>query len=310
MGDSDRFVDMLNRLYLLFCSIGLFLLPLVAQALWQPNLAQQGIPVAMRAIGHQVLIAHGDSTSRILPVQQVSEAQYIISFDTEFQLNTFNLINAIHDVVVEYEISSSYFVEMQECHTEAVIYSYRVLGKIDLNSIPCVSREQISTCYRLKFTLDQEQSCLEQEAKLNNDESTLLSTVNSPYLTVLMWILVICSLPALMTYYYRNKSDNDPHIVNIGTYRFDMQKMILSVGGEEIELTSKESDLLALLHASANTTIQRDDILHKVWGDKGDYIGRTLDVFISKLRKKLAGDPNIKITNIRGVGYRLILDPA
>jgi DNA-binding response OmpR family regulator len=48
--------------------------------------------------------------------------------------------------------------------------------------------------------------------------------------------------------------------------------------------------------------------LNKVWGDEGDYIGRTLDVFISKLRKKLEADSSIKIVNIRGVGYKLVMD--
>ena len=84
--------------------------------------------------------------------------------------------------------------------------------------------------------------------------------------------------------------------------------MTLVFENKKIELTSKESDLLLLLHSSANATIKRENILKIVWGDEGDYVGRTLDVFISKLRKKLQRDPSIKISNIRGVGYRLILN--
>lgn len=84
--------------------------------------------------------------------------------------------------------------------------------------------------------------------------------------------------------------------------------MNLLFADTKIELTSKEADLLSLLHSSANTTIAREQILEIVWGDEGDYIGRTLDVFISKLRKKLEDDPSVKIVNIRGVGYKLILN--
>jgi DNA-binding response OmpR family regulator len=73
-------------------------------------------------------------------------------------------------------------------------------------------------------------------------------------------------------------------------------------------LTSKEADLLILLHNSVNTGIEREVILNEVWGDEGDYVGRTLDVFISKLRKKLEGDSSVKIVNIRGVGYKLVLN--
>ena len=84
--------------------------------------------------------------------------------------------------------------------------------------------------------------------------------------------------------------------------------MVLTREDESTELTSKEADLLVVLHSSVNNTIEREVILNSVWGDEGDYVGRTLDVFVSKLRKKLSADPNIKITNIRGVGYRLILN--
>lgn len=80
------------------------------------------------------------------------------------------------------------------------------------------------------------------------------------------------------------------------------------INGEKTELTSKESDLLLLLHNSVNNTVERDVILNAVWEDEGDYIGRTLDVFISKLRKKLMADSKIRILNVRGVGYKLIVN--
>jgi DNA-binding response OmpR family regulator len=84
--------------------------------------------------------------------------------------------------------------------------------------------------------------------------------------------------------------------------------MTLSIDNNSVELSGKEVDLLLLLQTSANTTLEREVILKSVWGDEGDYVGRTLDVFISKLRKKLEADSNIKIANIRGVGYKLVVD--
>jgi DNA-binding response OmpR family regulator len=56
-----------------------------------------------------------------------------------------------------------------------------------------------------------------------------------------------------------------------------------------------------------NSTVEREHILKTIWGDEGSYIGRTLDVFISKLRKRLEADTKVKIVNVRGVGYKLIL---
>jgi len=66
--------------------------------------------------------------------------------------------------------------------------------------------------------------------------------------------------------------------------------------------------LLSLLYASVNETVNKETLLNKVWGDEGDYVGRTLDVYISKLRKKLESDTSIKLKNIRGVGYKLIVE--
>ena len=84
--------------------------------------------------------------------------------------------------------------------------------------------------------------------------------------------------------------------------------MILIRQEKTIELTSKESDLLNLLYESVNNTVDRETILNKVWGDEGDYVGRTLDVYVSKLRKKLENDSTIQLKNIRGIGYKLIVD--
>lgn len=86
------------------------------------------------------------------------------------------------------------------------------------------------------------------------------------------------------------------------------KNMNLIFENSKIKLTNTEADLLALLHESANDILDRDVILNKVWGDNGDYVGRTLDVFISKLRAKLGSDENVRIVNIRGKGYKLVLN--
>jgi DNA-binding response OmpR family regulator len=83
--------------------------------------------------------------------------------------------------------------------------------------------------------------------------------------------------------------------------------MVLFLKAKTIELSSKESELLLLLFSHKNKTLEREFLLHVIWGDEGDYVGRTLDVFISKLRKKLEADPSLKIVNIRGVGYRFVV---
>jgi DNA-binding response OmpR family regulator len=93
----------------------------------------------------------------------------------------------------------------------------------------------------------------------------------------------------------------------IGVYKFDTVNSVLLTQQGKVSFSAKESELLQLLNNNANVTIEREVILKTVWGDDGDYIGRTLDVFISKLRKKLEANTNLKIVNIRGVGYKLVI---
>jgi DNA-binding response OmpR family regulator len=73
-----------------------------------------------------------------------------------------------------------------------------------------------------------------------------------------------------------------------------------------IQLTSREADLLRLLFADRNRSVNRNEILQRLWGNTDYFSGRSLDVFISKLRKYLSADDSVKIVNVRGVGYKLV----
>ena len=84
--------------------------------------------------------------------------------------------------------------------------------------------------------------------------------------------------------------------------------MYLVYEGERVNMTTRESDLLHLLYKSINNTVKKEHILKEIWGDEGSYDGRTLDVFISKLRKKLAYDPRVKLVNVKGVGYKMVIE--
>ena len=81
--------------------------------------------------------------------------------------------------------------------------------------------------------------------------------------------------------------------------------MLLTRGEERIELTAKEADLMALLASNLNETVKREDILIKLWGKNDYFLGRSLDVFISRLRKHLSLDQSIEIQTFRGVGFKL-----
>ena len=91
----------------------------------------------------------------------------------------------------------------------------------------------------------------------------------------------------------------------IGNYQFDSTNMILILNQEQQKLTKKEAELLRLLCLNKNKLLSRERALKSIWGDDDYFIGRSMDVFITKLRKYLKGDPRISITNVHGTGFKL-----
>ena len=94
----------------------------------------------------------------------------------------------------------------------------------------------------------------------------------------------------------------------IGQFKFSPNNLTLSFNGVEKHLTQKEADVLKLFCQNENETVKRELILSTVWGNTDYFTGRSLDVFISKLRKYLKADESIKIENVHGVGFRLKVD--
>ena len=94
-------------------------------------------------------------------------------------------------------------------------------------------------------------------------------------------------------------------IFNIGAYLFDSKLRIIEHNGIKQKMSSKEADLLKLLCQNENELLPREIALRKIWGDDGYFTARSMDVFVTKLRKYLADDPNIEIRNIHGSGFLL-----
>ena len=104
----------------------------------------------------------------------------------------------------------------------------------------------------------------------------------------------------------RGKRNKESNMYKIGRFTFDTQKQILSIGDKQTKLTTKESELLGLLCAHANEILQRDFALKTIWIDDNYFNARSMDVYITKLRKHLKEDDSIEIINIHGKGYKLI----
>lgn len=100
-----------------------------------------------------------------------------------------------------------------------------------------------------------------------------------------------------------NKSDKKIELIHIGEYAFDFNNQSLSINGKTKRITEKESDILRYLCNHKNNVIKREDMLKDLWGENDYFFGRSLDVFITKMRKYLKEDPNLSIENVFGVGF-------
>lgn len=92
---------------------------------------------------------------------------------------------------------------------------------------------------------------------------------------------------------------------HVGSYEFDYTTLTLRNPASEKTLTQKEAEVLQLLYYNRHRVLKREEILKEVWGDDDYFMGRSMDVFISKLRKYLKEDPAVQIVNYHGVGFRL-----
>ena len=102
--------------------------------------------------------------------------------------------------------------------------------------------------------------------------------------------------------------ERQPSVFNLGRYTFDAANQQLADGNKHQELTYRESELLKYLAVHAGQIVKREDILMTVWENDQYYSSRSLDVFISRLRKLLKGDSSVRIDNIHNVGYRLTIE--
>ena len=270
----------------------------------QKTSSKSEVEVGLRMIGHKVLLQYQDSTSRVLPIRKEAD-HYRIELGADFSFVPEELVSTIDAVVSETQLAFSYIVEVEECETGQVVYSYKMDELAQQDIVPCQSRIQKKACYNLLFyIMDPESDAALDTAAIDSSPDSRVAGFSSSMVLITMALL----LGMMLFFLWRRMGNTDPDLIALGSYQFDKRNIVLIKDDLHIPLTSKEADLLLLLNNSANSIVPREELLNKVWGDDGDYIGRTLDVFISKLRKKLEADPALKIINARGVGYKLIIN--
>ena len=255
------------------------------------DLARQEI--LLRNIGHQILLHSGDSMSRVLPVKKIGENEYQIRFENEFTFQPDSLVKIISRSLEKNNRAHNYIVNVLDCSEKSVVYGYAIYSNKKDNIVPCKGRKEPKGCYIIDVKF----------------ESQGILIPKRGYLIAGIPLLAFIGL-MLSRVVKKRKNINESIAIEtdqfkIGQTLFYPQKRQLVNNGTITELTAKENKLLLIFAHSQNAIIERARLQKEIWEDEGVIVGRSLDMFISKLRKKLEIDPSIQLVNIHGKGYRL-----
>lgn len=256
------------------------------------DLARQEI--MLRNIGHQILLHSGDSTSRVLPVKKITENEYQLRFENEFTFQSDSLVQIIRRSLAKNNLAHNYIVNVLNCSDNGVIFGYAISSNKKDNIVPCSGRKQPKSCYLIDIKF----------------QGNSISTSQKGYLIGGIPLLAFIGLIVSRSVKPRKKTLPEPVDVTdgnlkIGKILFDPQTRQLIAGEATTDLTVKENKVLLILAQSPNIIVERSRLQKEIWEDEGVIVGRSLDVFISKLRKKLEYDASIKLINIHGKGYKL-----
>lgn len=256
----------------------------------------QKVNLAMRQAADRLFDIAGDTTSAIPPVEEVTSSEYLLRLENN--LNYDSLPGLLEQALSQYGITEKYYVSVNDCLSHLLLlgYSQETVAEGDN---PCAGRELKAGCYNLSVVFP--------------ERSKSASGMGWAWAAL---ALFAAGAFALGYFYKRLKNSQlqpDEPIaqasnslpLHFGNSSFDPANQFVQIGDQRQPLTFRESKLLHFFVQNTNQVLERDAILAAVWEDEGIIVGRSLDVFVSRLRKILQKDPSVKIANVHGVGYRL-----
>ena len=252
------------------------------------------VNLAIRRTVHHLLKSSGDSTSQIQPVKILNETTFTIRISKNFNYDS--LPKLLAESFKIHQIEGVYDVSVLNCENSVLELGYNSFDFMNNKDVPCTGRKQDIDCYdlRVSFTKKSAQSA------------------SKPFWLIPLWGLFLGGF----IYWNRKNPKNKTELpigfetelsdkVNFGNSSLDFPNQILFSGNINHKLTYREAKLLNLFVSNPNQLLERDFILKSVWEDEGIIVGRSLDVFVSRLRKVLADDMNVQIVTLHGLGYKL-----
>jgi len=253
--------------------------------------------VRLRLMGHEILKAIGDDSSRILPLLQIEGTEYILGFERVFSFVPDSIIHVVRKHLEGASFSRAYLFQVMECETSDIVYSFAIDPATHRQVIPCEGRAAPEACYKMRVVFKHPASAFKwygyllfplfmSAGYLLKKRTTSRAPFSGPR-------------PA------DQKDSPSNQIIFLGRFCFNPLDRTLFMEDREIPLSGKESELLAQFAQAPNQLISRDQLMKTIWEDQGIFVGRSLDVFVSRLRKKLSLDHTVKLIGVHGKGYKL-----
>ncbi len=259
----------------------------------QTTISAEKVNLALRRSADQLLRASGDSTSRIAPVEQLNDHVWLVKLERALNYDTLpSILQASFNI---HGIHKNYDVSVITCSDQSLILGYNYLDVVDNGKVPCSGRSLPAECYNLKITFND---------KINAAEKIPLKI----YFFGFVFALSFFTLGRLWYKSQKIKSSDlisENNKIRFAGLQLDVINQVLISDTTRHSLTYRETKLLQLFVNHPNQILERSIILQKVWEDEGVLVGRSLDMFVSRLRKMLKVDPAVQLVAVHGVGYRM-----
>jgi len=262
------------------------------------KLFAEKVNLGLRRTAHYLLAELGDSTSRIPAVEQLKDGVWFVRMEQSFNYD--RLPGFLQESFDLQGIHDDYNVAVLDCASGELQLGYNFGDFSQSQNATCGGREQVQKCYNLQVTF-------------------VDAAASSPNRSNMWWMLAgSFAIAGISIAFWRKPPQNaalatasdapttegeEPLI--FGNSQFNANNLVLLSSETTHQLTYREAKLLQLFVSHPNQLLARDFILKAVWEDEGIIVGRSLDVFVSRLRKMLRNDNLTQIVTVHGVGYRL-----
>ncbi|MEL6732252.1 MAG: winged helix-turn-helix domain-containing protein [Bacteroidota bacterium] len=256
-----------------------------------PNskLQEKQAHLAVRSIGDELLKSNNDFRTPVPPVQQVDLETYNLTFDQPIEIDPDKLVGLSLEFL-HAEIARKSIVNVYEGDTDEMVYGFEI-DHLEKQNIPCLGRVLAASHYRIEFSFF-------------DDPGIQLLYTNIPAISTASASLFFVFLGFL----FRQKKEpviQNEQVIQWNGITLDLAYNQVTQGAHEVSLTEKETQILAILFKHGGNLVSREHFIEEVWLKEGIVTARSLDMYISRLRKKTAPLADIQIVNQHGKGYYL-----